>query len=364
LLTADRKARVACETFVTTGLVLIGGQITTETYVDIGRIARQVIADIGYTNSQYGFHHQDCAILSAIQEQSADIAAAVTHSKESRSGETDNAYTQLGAGDQGMMFGYASVETAELMPLPIILAHRLTKRLAAVRKDRTLSYLRPDGKSQVTVLYEEGRPVKVQTVVIAAQHDPDVASEQIEQDILQEVIHPALQEWIDDSTEILINSSGRFVIGGPLADTGMTGRKINVDTYGSYGSHGGGAFSGKDPTKVDRSGAYFARYVAKNIVTAGLARAVEVHIAYAIGKAAPLAVDINTYGTGTIDDDTLRRIVIKLFDFRPAAIIERLDLLQPIYTPFSAYGHFGRIELNPTWEQTDMVEDLRRAAGK
>lgn len=364
LLTADRKARAACETLVTTGLVLIGGEITTKTYVDIGQIARRVIADVGYTNSQYGFHHLDCAILSAIQEQSADIAAAVSHSKEERNGEARNDYTQLGAGDQGMMYGYASVETKELMPLPIVLAHRLTKRLAAVRKDGTLPYLRPDGKSQVTVLYEKDRPIKVKTVLIAAQHDPDVESERIEQDVLHEVIHPTLQEWIDDSTEILINSSGRFVIGGPVADTGMTGRKIIVDTYGGYGSHGGGAFSGKDPTKVDRSGSYFSRYVAKNIVAAGLARAVEVQLAYAIGKAAPLAININTYGTGKIDDDALRRIIIDLFDFRPAAILERLDLLQPIYTPFSAYGHFGRIELDPTWEQTDMVEDLHRAAGK
>ncbi|MCD5417630.1 methionine adenosyltransferase [Candidatus Bipolaricaulota bacterium] len=364
LLTADRKARAACETLVTTGLVLIGGEITTKTYVDIGQIARRVIADVGYTNSQYGFHHLDCAILSAIQEQSADIAAAVDRSKEERNGETRNDYTQLGAGDQGIMYGYASVETKELMPLPIVLAHRLTKRLAAVRKDGTLSYLRPDGKSQVTVLYEEDRPIKVKTVLVAAQHDPDVESERIEQDVLQEVIHPTLQEWIDDSTEILINSSGRFVIGGPVADTGMTGRKIIVDTYGGYGSHGGGAFSGKDPTKVDRSGSYFSRYVAKNIVAAGLARAVEVQIAYAIGKATPLAINIHTYGTGKIGDDALRRIIIDLFDFRPAAILERLDLLQPIYTPFSVYGHFGRIELDPTWEQTDMVEDLHRAAGK
>ncbi len=364
LLTTDRQARAACETLVTTGLVLIGGEITTKTYIDIGRVARQVIADVGYTNSQYGFHHLDCAILSAIQEQSADIAAAVNCSKENRNGETRNDYTQLGAGDQGIMYGYASVETEELMPLPIVLAHRLTKRLAAVRKDGTLSYLRPDGKSQVTVLYEEDRPVTVKTVLIAAQHDPDVERERIEQDVLQEVIHPALQEWIDDRTEILINSSGRFVIGGPVADTGMTGRKIIADTYGGYGSHGGGAFSGKDPTKVDRSGAYFARYVAKNIVAADLARTVEVQIAYAIGKATPLAVNIDTHGTGKIDDDTLRRIIIDLFDFRLAAILERLDLLQPIYTPFSAYGHFGRIELNPTWEQTDMVEDLHRAAGK
>jgi S-adenosylmethionine synthetase len=365
LLTTDRNARVACETFVTTGLVLIGGQITTNTYVDIGQIARHAIANIGYTNSQYGFHHLDCAILSAIQEQSADIAAAVSHSKETRNGEEMcNDYTKLGAGDQGIMYGYATVETEELMPLPIVLAHRLTKRLATVRKDGTLSYLRPDGKSQVTVLYEEDRPVKVQTVVIAAQHDPDIESEQIEQDILQEVIYPALQGWIDNKTKVLINSSGRFVIGGPVADTGMTGRKIIADTYGGYGSHGGGAFSGKDPTKVDRSGSYFARYVAKNIVAADLARRVEVQIAYAIGKATPLAVDVNTYGTGKINDDTLRRIIIDRFDFRPAAILERLKLLQPIYTPFAAYGHFGRLDLNPTWEETDMVEDLHRAVGK
>jgi S-adenosylmethionine synthetase len=361
LLAEDRKAHVACETFLTTGLVLVGGEISTKVYVDIDRIARRVVREVGYDKAAYGFNYHDCAILSTIKEQSSDIAAAVETAKEARNGIAHDPYDTIGAGDQGIMYGYACVETEELMPLPIVLSHRLTKRLADLRKDGTLPYLRPDGKSQVTIEYEDGRPVRAAAVLIAAQHDPDVAQETLEQDIIKQVIRPAMKDWIDEKTELLVNSSGRFVIGGPASDTGVTGRKIIVDTYGGYGSHGGGAFSGKDPTKVDRSGSYMARYVAKNLVSAGLAREVEVQIAYAIGRAAPLAVNIDSYGTGIVPDDLLRHAVLKVFDLRPGAIIDRLDLQRPIYEPFSNYGHFGRIDLNPTWERTDRIEELRTA---
>lgn len=361
ILAEDRKAHVACETFLTTGLVLVGGEISTEVYVDIDRIARRVIAEVGYDKDAYGFNHRDCAVLSAIKEQSSDIAAAVEKAKEARNGISKDHYDLIGAGDQGIMYGYACTSTDELMPLPIVLAHRLTKRLATVRKDGTLPYLRPDGKSQVTIEYEDSRPLRAAVVLIAAQHDPEVDQETLQQDVADRVIRPVLEDWIDEETSLLVNSSGRFVIGGPAADTGMTGRKIIVDTYGGYGSHGGGAFSGKDPTKVDRSGSYMARYVAKNLVAAGLAHEVEVQIAYAIGRAAPLAVNIDTYGTGVVSDDLLRRAALNVFDFRPGAIIDRLDLLQPIFEPFSCYGHFGRTELDPAWERTDRTEKLKQA---
>lgn len=361
VLAKDRKAHVACETFLTTGLVLVGGEISTKVYVDIDRIARNVVAKVGYNKADYGFNHRDCAVLSAIKEQSSDIAAAVRKAKEARNGVAKDPYDVIGAGDQGIMYGYACSSTEELMPLPIILAHRLSKRLAVVRQDGTLPYLRPDGKSQVTIEYEDSRPLRATTALIAAQHDPEVDQEKLRGDVTKCVILPVLDNWIDKETLILVNSSGRFVIGGPASDTGMTGRKIIVDTYGGYGSHGGGAFSGKDPTKVDRSGSYMARYVAKNVVAAGLARKVEIQIAYAIGRAAPLTVNINTYGTGTVPDDRLRQAVLKVFDFRPGAIIDRLDLLKPIYEPFSCYGHFGRTDLHPTWERTERIEELKQA---
>jgi len=361
ILTEDKQAHVACETFLTTGLVLVGGEISTETYVDIDRIARRVIKEVGYHQPDYGFNYRDCAILSTIHGQSPEIAAAVEKAKEVRNGAAKNDYDKIGAGDQGIMYGYACTGTPELMPLPITLAHRLTRRLAAVRKAGTLPYLRPDGKSQVTIEYENSRPIRAKAVLIAAQHDPDVDPEEMREEIIAHVINPVMKEWLDDATELLVNSSGRFVIGGPAADTGITGRKIIVDTYGGYGSHGGGAFSGKDPTKVDRSGSYMARYVAKNIVAAGLAREVEIQIAYAIGRSAPLAVNVDTYETGEYPDDVLREAVIKVFDFRPGAIIDRLDLLRPIYEPFSCYGHFGRVELDPPWERTDRADELRAA---
>jgi len=361
ILAGDPSAHVACETFLTTGLVLVGGEITTQVYIDIDRLCRRVIASVGYDKPGYGFNHQDCAVLSAIKEQSPEIAAAVAKPREARTGEAKDAYDLLGAGDQGIVYGYACTETDERMPLPIVLAHGLTRRLAAARRDGTLPYLRPDGKSQVTVEYASGSPRRVSVVVLAAQHDPDVDQPTLHQDLLETVIRPVLGRFMDERTEVFVNSSGSFVIGGPTSDTGMTGRKIIVDTYGGHGSHGGGAFSGKDPTKVDRSGAYMARYVAKNLVAAGLARDVGVQIAYAIGRARPLAVHVESRGTGVVDDEALRRAVLEVFDFRPAAIIERLDLLRPIYEPLSCYGHFGRSESEAPWERTDRTEELKRA---
>ena len=361
ILAGDPSAHVACETFLTTGLVLVGGEITTQVYIDIDRLCRRVIASVGYDKPGYGFNHQDCAVLSAIKEQSPEIAAAVAKPREARTGEAKDAYDLLGAGDQGIVYGYACTETDERMPLPIVLAHGLTRRLAAARRDGTLPYLRPDGKSQVTVEYASGSPRRVSVVVLAAQHDPDVDQPTLHQDLLETVIRPVLGRFMDERTEVFVNSSGSFVIGGPASDTGMTGRKIIVDTYGGHGSHGGGAFSGKDPTKVDRSGAYMARYVAKNLVAAGLARDVGVQIAYAIGRARPLAVHVESRGTGVVDDEALRRAVLEVFDFRPAAIIERLDLLRPIYEPLSCYGHFGRNESEAPWERTDRTEELKRA---
>ncbi len=353
----DPLARVACEVFTTTGLVLVGGEITTAARVDYAQIARETIKAVGYTEPEYGFTYDGCAVLVAVHEQSPDIAQAVLKQ------EAEDPYESLGAGDQGIMYGYACSDTPELMPLPITLAHRLTQRLAQVRKERILPYLRPDGKSQVTVEYEDRRPLKVRAVVLSAQHDPDVPLSRLREDLIEHVVRPVLGDWLNDDVEMLINPSGRFVIGGPPGDTGMTGRKVSVDTYGGYGSHGGGAFSGKDPTKVDRSGSYMARYAAKNVVAAGLARECEVQVAYAIGRARPVAITVDTFGTGALPDEELERLVQERFDFRPAAIIERLQLRRPIYAPLSAYGHFGRPELDLPWERTDVAEELRRAAG-
>jgi S-adenosylmethionine synthetase len=363
ILIDDPDAHVACETFLTTGLVLVGGEITTSTYVDVAEVVRRVLADIGYDRAGLGFHYEDCAVLSAIKEQSSDIQEAVDHASEVRGGGSSDPYDTIGAGDQGIMFGYARTDTPVLMPLPIVLAHRLAQRLAAVRKDGSLPFLRPDGKSQVTVEYQGERPIRASTVLIAAQHDPDIAYSDLKAAIVEDVIRPVLGEWLDENTEILVNSSGRFVIGGPASDAGVTGRKIIVDTYGGFGSHGGGAFSGKDPTKVDRSGTYMARYVAKNLVAAECADRVKVQIAYAIGRAAPLAVTVDTMGTGVRSDDLLRKAVLDVFDFRPGAIIDRFDLKRPIYEPLSAYGHFGRTDVDMPWEAIDCVDALRQAIG-
>lgn len=361
IISRDQYAHVACETFLTTGLVIVGGEISTSTYVDVDAITRGVISAVGYDRPGLGFNYNDCAVVSAIKEQSADIAAAVEHSSESRDEGSKDRYDTIGAGDQGIMFGYACSDTDELMPLPIALAHRLTRRLATLRKENALSYLRPDGKSQVTIEYNDGRPMRASAVLIAAQHDPDVDQQTLRRDVIEYVIKPVMGKWADKETLLLVNSSGRFVIGGPASDTGVTGRKIIVDTYGGYGSHGGGAFSGKDPTKVDRSGSYMARYVAKNIVAAGLASAADVEIAYAIGRAEPLMVNVHTHETGRVQDDELRKAILDEFDFRPAAIIDRFQLLRPIYERVSAYGHFGRTDIDLPWEATDRVEDLKRA---
>ncbi len=360
VLRDDPSSHVACETFLTTGLVVVGGEITTKTYVDVPTLVRRVLSDIGYDRPELGFHFQDCAVLSAIKAQSPDIAGAVGTSLEAREGSVDP-LSQLGAGDQGIVFGYARSDTETLMPLPMHLAHRLAQRMAAVRKDRTVPFLRPDGKTQVTVEYDGDRPVRVDTVLLAAQHEPDVAQETIERELLRHVVEPVLGRWLDEETHVLVNSSGRFVIGGPASDSGMTGRKIIADTYGGFSPHGGGAFSGKDPTKVDRTGAYMARYVAKNLVAAGLAREVEIEIAYAIGRAAPLAVSVLSYGTGRASDDRLRDAVLKTFDLRPKAIIDAFDLLRPIYEPLSAYGHFGRTDVDAPWERADATDRLARA---
>ncbi len=358
ILAQDPMARVACETFATTGIVTVMGEITTAAQVDIPAIVRQTVLDVGYNSSDVCFDGATCAVTTAIHAQSPDIAMGVDSALETR-GEGEN---DLGAGDQGMMFGYACDETPELMPMPIALAHRLTRRLAQVRKDGTLPYLRPDGKSQVTVRYEDGRPVMVDTVVISTQHDPDVSQEQIAADVMAQVIRPVIPEaLLTDATKYYINPTGRFVIGGPAGDTGLTGRKIIVDTYGGYAPHGGGAFSGKDPTKVDRSAAYAARYVAKNIVAAGLARQCEIQLAYAIGVARPVSLLVDTKGTGVVADDVLAERVKALFDLRPYAIINTFDLRRPIYRQTAAYGHFGRTDIDLPWEKTDAVERLRQA---
>ena len=362
ILAKDPQARVACETTCTTGMVYIMGEISTTCYVDIPKIARQVIRDIGYTRAKYGFDADTCGVISNIDEQSADIALGVDHSLETKTGaETDEFVT--GAGDQGMMFGFACNETPELMPMAISLAHKLAKRLAQVRKDGTLAYLRPDGKTQVTVEYVDDKPSRIDTIVISNQHSPDVSTEQIRADILEYVVKPIVPaELLDDQTRYFVNPTGRFVVGGPQGDSGLTGRKIIVDTYGGYGRHGGGAFSGKDPTKVDRSAAYAARYVAKNIVAAGLADKCEIQLAYAIGVAHPVSINVNTFGTGKVEDEVLAKAVEKVFDLRPEAIIHMLDLRRPIYRQLAAYGHFGREELGVAWEKTDRTDALLKAA--
>jgi len=364
ILEKDPWARVACEVLVSTGLVLVAGQITTDCYVDIPRIVRDTVRDIGYTRAKFGFDGDTCAVVTSIDEQSPDIAMGVDEAWEKRAGLEEDEAATLGAGDQGMMFGYATKETPELMPLPISLAHKLTRRLAEVRKERILPYLRPDGKSQVTVEYDGDRPVRVDTVVISAQHRPDIDLEDLREGILHEVIYKVIPgEMLDKNTRYFINPTGRFVIGGPQGDTGLTGRKIIVDTYGGMARHGGGALSGKDATKVDRSGSYAARYVAKNIVAAGLAERCEVQVAYAIGVARPVSISIDTFGTGVLPDDRLVEIIKEHFDLRPGAIIRDLGLRRPIYRPVSVYGHFGREDLDLPWERLDKVEALRAAAG-
>jgi S-adenosylmethionine synthetase len=344
------------------GLIIVGGEITTTACINPGEIARRVLRDVGYEKPEYGISPDSCAVANLIRQQSPDIAQAVLKSMEAKAGSTDPR-DQLGAGDQGIMFGYATTETPERMPLPIILAHKLAKRLAQVRKDGSLPYLRPDGKTQVTVEYENGRPIRVHTVLLAAQHAENVDLEEVRADLKKYVVEPVLDGWMDEKTQVFVNTSGRFVIGGPASDTGMTGRKIIADTYGGYGSHGGGAFSGKDPTKVDRSASYYARYVAVNVVAAGLAEECEVQVAYAIGRARPLALNVETFGTEKVSLAALRKAVEELFDFRPQAIIEELDLRRPIYEPFSCYGHFGRMDLDAPWEKTTKVEKLLLALG-
>ncbi len=363
ILAKDKNARVACETLVTTGMVHVVGEISTTCYVDIPHIVRETIRDIGYTRAKYGFDCDTCGVLVSLDEQSPDIAMGVDDALEKKEGNTDK-FDTIGAGDQGMMFGYATNETDDYMPLPISLAHRLARRLAKVRKDGTLPYLRPDGKTQVTVEYEDGKPVRIDTIVISAQHSPEVGREQIESDLLEFVIKPELPEGLfDDKTKLFINPTGRFVIGGPQGDSGLTGRKIIVDTYGGMARHGGGAFSGKDPTKVDRSAAYAARYVAKNVVAAGLADKCEIQLAYAIGVARPVSIHVETFGTGKVPNEKIVELIEKNFDLRPAGIIAMLDLQRPIYKQTAAYGHFGRNDLELPWEKTDKADTLRKEAG-
>ncbi|MCM3471013.1 methionine adenosyltransferase [Brevibacillus borstelensis] len=364
ILSKDPNARVACETSVTTGLVLVAGEITTNTYVDIQKLVRDTIREIGYDRAKFGFDADTCGVLTAIGEQSADIALGVDQALEAREGKmTDAEIEAIGAGDQGLMFGFACNETPELMPLPISMAHQLARRLTEVRKNGTLSYLRPDGKTQVTVEYDGDKPVRIDTIVISTQHTPETTLEQIKNDLMEHVIKPVVPtELLDAETKYFINPTGRFVIGGPQGDAGLTGRKIIVDTYGGYARHGGGAFSGKDPTKVDRSGAYAARYVAKNIVAAGLAEKCEVQVAYAIGVAQPVSISVDTFGTGKIAEDQLVTLIRKHFDLRPAGIIKQLDLRRPIYKQTAAYGHFGRNDLNVPWERTDKAEALKQDA--
>lgn len=359
ILAQDPEARVACETIVTTGLVLVMGEISTKCYVDIPKIARETIREIGYDRAKFGFDCDTCAVLTALDEQSPDIALGVNRSLEAKNGATE-ADLEIGAGDQGMMFGYACNETPELMPMPIALAHRLTKKLTEVRKNGTLPYLRPDGKAQVTVEYDEnGHPVRVDTVVVSSQHGEEVELETLRADIIREVIQTTIPaEMLDGNTRYLINPTGRFVVGGPQGDSGLTGRKIIVDTYGGYASHGGGSFSGKDPTKVDRSAAYAARYVAKNIVAAGLAEKCELELAYAIGVAEPVSIHVDTHGTGKVSDEILVDLIRKNFDLRPAGIIRDLNLRRPIYKQVASYGHFGRTDLDLPWEKTDKVDAL------
>lgn len=360
ILKKDANARVACETTCTTGIVSIMGEITTNCYVDFAKVARDVVLDIGYDRAKYGFDGNTCAVVTTIDEQSPDIAMGVDEGLESKEGSAADS-SMAGAGDQGMMFGYACNETPELMPLPISLAHKLAKRLTEVRKNGTLDYLRPDGKTQVTVLYEDGKPISVDTVVVSSQHAPEIELSKIREDIIEHVIKATVPaELLTDSTKYFVNPTGRFVVGGPHGDSGLTGRKIIVDTYGGYARHGGGAFSGKDPSKVDRSAAYAARWVAKNIVAAGLADKCEIELAYAIGVAHPVSIMADTFGTGKVGDDALVEAVKKVFDLRPDSIIKALDLKKPIYRELSAYGHMGREDLGVRWEQTDKAEELKK----
>ena len=360
ILEKDPTARVACETAVTTGMVLVMGEISTSCYVDIPKVVRKTIRESGYDRAKYGFDCDTCSVLTSIDEQSGDIAMGVDEALESRAGTKDDVEA-VGAGDQGMMFGYATNETPEFMPSPIAMAHRLSRRLTEVRKNETLPYLRPDGKTQVTVEYDDNKVVRIDAIVISTQHDEHVSQEQIREDLMEHVIkHVIPAELLDESTKYYINPTGRFVVGGPQGDSGLTGRKIIVDTYGGYGRHGGGAFSGKDPTKVDRSAAYAARWVAKNLVAAGVADKLEIQLAYAIGVAKPVSIEVETFGTGKLNEEEITRIVEKVFDLRPGAIIRDLDLRRPIYRQTAAYGHFGRNDLNLPWEQLNKVEEIKK----
>nr|WP_321501668.1 methionine adenosyltransferase [uncultured Dethiosulfovibrio sp.] len=367
ILAEDPMGRVACETLVTTGLIQVAGEITTSTYVDIPRIAREIVKEIGYTRAKYGFDGETCAVLTAIDEQSSDIALGVDKALELKEGDmSDEQIDRIGAGDQGMMIGYATDETDEFLPMPFALAQRLSRRLTKIRKEGILDYVRPDGKTQVTLEYVDGVAVRVDTVVVSTQHGPDVSLREIREDITEQVIDPVLpKDIVKGDLRILVNPTGRFVMGGPMADSGLTGRKIIVDTYGGMVPHGGGAFSGKDPTKVDRSGAYMARYAAKNVVAAGLASRCQIQVAYAIGVARPVSIFVETFGTGKVSDDLLTSLVRKNFDFRPAAMIRDLELRKPQYRRIAAYGHMGRIDLNPmpAWERLDRVEALKSGAG-